>query len=228
LRYLLWDIDGTLLSTGRAGVFALEEAALDVCGERPDLQAIKTAGMTDSEIAAAVIESHRGSPAQPAELERFLSVYERRLPERLGLRPGQVLPGVREVLERLAERSDVRSLLLTGNTERGAAAKLRHYGLDGFFAAGAFCRPGDDRVTIARRAAELLDGAGPGAAIVIGDTPKDVACADAIGVRTLAVATGGYSADELRDCGAWHVVERLPGPDAFLELTGLDARPTPV
>jgi phosphoglycolate phosphatase len=227
VRHLLWDIDGTLLSTGRAGVFALEDAALDVCGERIELQAMKTAGMTDSEIAAAVIESHRGSPAQRDELARFLDVYERELPARLGLRRGQVLPGVRAVLERLAGRSDVRSLLLTGNTERGAAAKLEHYGLGEFFSGGAFCRPGDDRVTIARRAATLLEPADPGAALVIGDTPNDVACADAIGVRTLAVATGGYSADELRACGAWRVVERLPDPDAFLELAGLDAQAAP-
>ena len=224
--HLLWDIDGTLLSTARAGVFALEEAAAEICGERIDLQAMKTAGLTDSEIAAAVIEAHRGEPASRDDLAAFLDAYERHLPERLGWRRGSVLPGVREVLERVHPRDDARSLLLTGNTEAGARAKLGHYGLAAFFEGGAFCRPGDDRVTVARRARALIDDAVAAEEIlVIGDTPKDVECADAIGVRTLAVATGGYSADDLRASGAWHVVERLPGPAEFLGLVGLDAEP---
>src|SRR5204863_3526317 len=124
-------LDGTLLSTARAGVYALEAAAAEVCGEPVDLQAMKTAGMTDSEIAAAVIERHRGEPAPLDDVARFLALYEAALPDCLPRRRGHVMPGVREVLESLVGRDDVTSLLLTGNTEAGAAAKLAHYGLDG-------------------------------------------------------------------------------------------------
>lgn len=222
--HLLWDIDGTLLSTARAGVFALEAAAHEVCGERIDLQGMKTAGMTDSEIAAAVIEAHRGQAPDIDELARFLRVYEEALPERLAWRQGRVLPNVPEILGALHARDDVVNLLLTGNTARGARTKLRHYRLDRFFAGGGFCEPGDDRATIARRARALVgDDASDDELLVIGDTPKDVDCADVIGVRTLAVATGGSTFDELRETPAWRVVEELPAPEDFLDLIGLGA-----
>jgi len=222
--HLLWDIDGTMLSTARAGVFALEAAAEEVCGERIDLQTMKTAGMNDSEIAAAVIEAHRGEAPTVDDLARFLRIYEDALPERLTWRQGQVLPCVREILESLRGRDDVVNLLLTGNTADGARTKLRHYGLDGFFTTGGFCEPGDDRATIARRARALVgDDVTDEDLLVIGDTPKDVDCADVIGARTLAVATGGYTYDELRETTAWRVVEQLPPPDEFLDLVGLAA-----
>lgn len=213
MTVLLWDIDGTLLSTARAGVYALEHAAREVCGEDIDLQVMKTAGMTDSEIAAAVIEAHRGEPAPAAEVERFLEVYGRELPAALPRREGEVFPNVREILASV----DARHLLLTGNLEAGAWAKLRHYGLDGHFEGGAFCRPGDDRPAIARRAAALA-GAAPDELLVIGDTPHDVSCAEHIGARTLAVATGGYTFEELRAAGAWRVVQQLPAPEEFAAL----------
>ena len=222
-RALLWDLDGTLLSTARAGVYALEAAAEEVCGERTDLQSMKTAGMTDSEIASAVLEAHRGSTPPVEDVARFLAAYEAALPSCLPRRQGHVMPGVREILESLAGRDDVVSLLLTGNTEAGAAAKLARYELDSLIGGGAFCAPGDDRETIARRARALLDTIPESEILVIGDTPADVRCADAIGVRTLAVATGGYSAEELRGCGPWRVVERLPPPAAFTELAELPA-----
>lgn len=213
MTVLLWDIDGTLLSTARAGVYALEEAAREVCGEEVDLQAMKTAGLTDSEIAAAVIEAHRGEPAPFEDVVRFLDVYGRELPVALSRRAGEVFPNVREILSGV----DARHLLLTGNTEPGGWAKLRHYGLAERFEGGAFCRAGDDRPTIARRAAELA-GVTPEEMLVIGDTPHDVHCATVIGVRTLAVATGGYTAAELRETEAWMVVERLPSPEEFVAL----------
>ena len=135
---LFWDIDGTLLTTGRAGVFALEQAARDVCGVEVDLQSMPTSGLTDSQIAARVIE-RCGQIASPERLGEFLRAYERHLPERLGWRQGRVLPGVEEILEDVARRSGVVSLLLTGNTQAGAAAKLSHYGLDGHLFDGGFC-----------------------------------------------------------------------------------------
>jgi len=213
-KYLFWDIDGTLLLTNRAGVFALEDAAQEVTGTKPDLATMRTAGMTDAEIGRDIVgEEH---------LAAFLRAYERLLPERLGWREGRVLPNVRENLEALAQRDDVVNMLLTGNVAGGAEAKLRHYGLWQYFGAGgAYSVEGDDRPAIARRARELAAEHGgevpPGERMfVIGDTPHDVHCGEAIGARTVAVATGpGYDLEALRASEPWALLEQLPEPSAF-------------
>lgn len=213
-KYLFWDIDGTLLLTNRAGVFALEDAAQEVLGRKPDLATMRTAGMTDAEIARDLVGQEH--------VDAFLRAYERLLPERLAWREGRVLPNVRENLEALSERDDVVNMLLTGNVAGGAEAKLRHYGLWQYFGAGgAYSVEGDDRPAIARRARELAAEHGgevpPGERMfVIGDTPHDVHCGEAIGARTVAVATGpGYDLEDLRATEAWVVLEQLPEPPAF-------------
>jgi phosphoglycolate phosphatase len=228
---LFWDIDGTLLTTGRAGVFALEQAAEDVLGHRVDLQEMRTGGLTDAQIAACVLEE-AGAEATPQRVSEFLRAYERHLPDRLGWRKGQVLPGVREILEDVALRPGVASLLLTGNTQAGAAAKLAHYGLDGHLFDGGFCADTDDRETIARRAWEMaaereggeLD---PELTYVIGDTPHDVACAKAIGARSVAVASGGFGREELEASEPWLLLDELPSPDRFAEALGLPEHQAP-
>jgi phosphoglycolate phosphatase len=212
LRYLFWDIDGTLLSTGRAGIFAWERAAHEVFGESVDFAQLKTAGLIDPEIARTI--SRRFSVAASDEqVLRVLRQYEAHLPSCLPLRQGRVLPNVTAILERLKHLEDVRSQLLTGNTRAGAAAKLGHYGLRGYFDGGAF----DE---VARCAHGLIPAAHrPGAELyVVGDTPHDIRCAAAIGARAIGVATGEYSVEELRSCGAWLALPQLPEPDAFLEL----------
>jgi phosphoglycolate phosphatase len=221
-RVLFWDIDGTLLTTRRAGVYALEQALVDVCDLTPDLSDLQTAGLTDHEVATLALET-AGVEVTPELAEAFLRAYEGHLPERLGWRSGGPMPGVVELLTALDRRDDVLSLLLTGNTEVGARAKLDHYGLAGFFTGGAFCAAGDDRLTIARRATEVAaamtgDRVDPSAVFVIGDTPQDVRCGKAIGARTIAVASGGYSVEDLREHAPWCLLERLPGPSDFIAL----------
>jgi phosphoglycolate phosphatase-like HAD superfamily hydrolase len=221
---LLWDIDGTLLTTGRAGVFALEEAARALTGTPIDLATMHTAGLTDAEIARSILESADAS-AEPDDVNRFLRAYEELLPERLHWRRGRVLDGVRELLEFLHVRRDVLNVLLTGNTRAGAAAKLSHYGLGDFFVHGAFADDADDRAGIAAQALELAREAASfdvdlEQVFVIGDTPRDIACAGAIGARSIAVA-GTYPADELREAGAWLVLDGLPEPLQFAEIVGL-------
>jgi phosphoglycolate phosphatase len=219
---LFWDIDGTLLTTARAGVFALEEAAREICGTDVDFAGLRTAGLTDYEVCALAIRT-AGLEDDPETVTAFLRAYERHLPDRLHLRRGSVLPGVEAVLEHLAERDDVVSLLLTGNTPAGAHAKLAHYGLDRYLSDGAFCVDGGDRVSIARRAlalaAERMGADVSGDQVtVIGDTPADVRCGRAIGARTIAIASGAYSRDELEEAGASVVVDELPPPERFLTL----------
>jgi phosphoglycolate phosphatase-like HAD superfamily hydrolase len=223
---LFWDIDGTLLTTQRAGIFALEEAAREVCGATPDFTELETSGLTDHQIAVVVVRECGGGES-PETASKLLRAYERHLPERLGWRQGGPLPGVVDILDQLRNREDLTLLLLTGNTPVGAKAKLTHYGLDGYFAGGAFCVDGDDRPTIARRALEVAaEHAGteisPEEAFVIGDTPHDITCGQAIGARTVAVATGSYSLEELSEHDPWLTLERLPDPTRFVELLGLD------
>jgi phosphoglycolate phosphatase-like HAD superfamily hydrolase len=215
---LFWDIDGTLLTTARAGVFALEDALEEVTGTHVDLQDLESAGLTEHAVAQGVFAA-AGIEADDDLIDRFLRAYERHLPTSLPRREGRVLPGVREILEDLAPRNGVHSFLLTGNTPAGAQAKLTHYGLSGFFEHGAFCVGPGTRTDIAREAAKLAHGARE--LYVIGDTPHDIECGKAIGARSIAVATGSYSTDELAAHEPWALLTEIPDPDAFRELVGL-------
>lgn len=216
---LFWDVDGTLLTTARAGIFSLEDALEQVTGVRADLQEMATAGMTDYAIAEKALHGV-GHPADEPTVREFLRIHGTQLPSYLSRRRGHVMPGVREVLEALDGRHGVVNLLLTGNIEAGANAKLAHYGLDRFFrSGGAFCVGPGDRTEIARRALPLADGAR--AVWVIGDTPADVACGKAIRARTLAVASGSYDVAELTAAAPTAVVESMPEPAAFGRLVGV-------
>src|SRR5687767_3979857 len=199
MTVLFWDIDGTLLTTGKAGVPAWEAAVREVVGRDFELSSIRVAGLTDYQIAQRTFEMLGVEPSD-ATVRTMVRRYEELLPTSLPAKRGSVLPNVREILEHLAPRTDVRSYLLTGNTRGGARAKLTHYKLFHFFPDGAFAEDAGERATIAARALELARRAGPvadNAVFVIGDTPHDIHCANAIGAKTIAVATGGYSADEL-------------------------------
>lgn len=216
---LFWDIDGTLLTTARAGVFALEEAVHEITGARVRLDGFEGAGRTEHEIACDVL-ARAGSRPDKETVAAFLRAYERHLPAALARRAGRVLPGIREVLEDLAPHPAVASFLLTGNTEAGARAKLAHYGLLEFFSEGAYCSDDAPRTEIARRAALLAPGAR--AMYVIGDTPHDIQCGRAIGARTIAIATGSHTRSELAEHKPWLLLDALPAPMAFRSLIALD------
>ena len=177
---------------------------------------IDPAGRTDGEIARLLLIGH-GIPAARID-ERVADVriatceaYARRCPGDLS---HTVLPGVRELLGELTARPDApRLALLTGNYEPVARLKLARAGIGDRFAArqGAFGSDGEDRAllpAIARRRAGAGGHPHPRErTVVIGDTPRDIACAHADGVRCLAVATGRYSAAQLADAGADAVAE---------------------
>lgn len=223
---LFWDIDGTLLTTKRAGVFALEKAAGEVVGRDVDLDQLTTAGLTDREIAAEILRSYQVEP-QPDKVDRLLERYADYLPASLHRKQGQVLPGVREILEHLQSREDVISLLLTGNIRAGAKAKLTHYGLDSFFVGmpGSFADENADREEIARQgltiAQQILETVHPDRVYVIGDTHHDIRCGKAIHARVIAVATGAYSVEELQQYDPWWVTPQLPEPSQFIQKIGL-------
>ena len=220
MTVLFWDIDGTLLTTAKAGAFAWEDAVRELTGREFELAHVRIAGLTDYQIAAKTFET-MGIEFDTTFLRRFVDRYGELLPACLPRRQGRVLPNVREILEHLTGRHDIRSYLLTGNTRAGARAKLTHYNLIKHLADGAFAEDAGDRSSIASRALELAREAGPvadGRVFVIGDTPHDVHCAAAIGARAIVVATGGYSIEELRAHAPWRVFGELPPPDEFARL----------
>ena len=220
MTVLFWDIDGTLLTTGKAGVPAWEAAVREVTGRDFQLSSIRVPGLTDYQIAVRTFEL-LGLEADEDQLRRVVRRYEEGLPEALPKRQGRVLPNVKEILEHLRSRTDVRSYLLTGNTRGGARAKLTHYELFDYFPDGAFAEDAGERSSIAARALELARRTGPIArdgVFVIGDTPHDVHCANAIGARTIAVSTGGYTVEELAEHRPWRVFAELPPVHEFMRL----------
>lgn len=222
---LCWDIDGTLLTTGRAGIYAWEEAASKVLGKTVDFSRLRTAGLSDVEIARELLISN-GMIDDAQLIRRMLQLYEDYLPCALPRKQGSVLPGVREALEYFHERNDVVSMLLTGNTRAGAYAKLSYYGLDAYFELGAFADGAIDRLSIARYALSVARDAGfyvsSQQRYVIGDTPHDIKCGKFIEARTVAVATGEYSLEELQKHTPWLAIKQLGEPTAFARALGID------
>ncbi len=209
----LFDIDGTLVDTGGAGIRALQEASLALFGDAGP--ALDLAGSTDLGIVGH-LHAHFGIAADPPQMDAFFTTYHERLEWNLahGDFPGRVLEGVMTVLEILATRPGTALGLLTGNTAAGAAAKMRHFGLDGYFPVGAFGSDHADRnrlgpIALARAEAHFGRNYTPAETWVIGDTPKDIACARALGARCLAVATGQFTVAELHAHGADEVVANL-------------------
>ena len=223
---IFWDIDGTLLTTARAGVLALEKAASEMLGSPVDLAELKMAGQIDRGIAATILQSS-GLASEPTMIERLLQLYSNYLPAHLPQRQGSVLRGVREILDALHSRTDVLSLLLTGNIEATAWAKLTHYQLNAYFDGGAFADRAENRSAIARQALTLaqqrLGEVTSERLYLVGDTPDDIFCGQAIGARVIAVATGSYSLEALHQHQPWIALSYLPAPAEFLSLLSLSA-----
>jgi len=219
---LLWDIDGTLITSGGAGLSALERALGDVFGVVGSLADIDFSGRTDRWIVRRVFEKY-GLPATEANFTRYLDGYIAALPAQLANPGARVLPGVREILAMAATRPGVAQGLLTGNLVRGAQTKLGHHGLWDFFPFGAFADDSELRNDLgphALRRAREHHGIEfiPEKVWIIGDTPHDIACGKIIGVRTLAVATGSHTPAQLAAHGPDAVFEDLADAEKFFAL----------
>jgi phosphoglycolate phosphatase len=200
-RLLLWDIDGTLINSGAAGLHALVRATKERFGGDGNLDGVEIAGRTDTSIAHQILETY-GEPVTDAGMNALLDAYVRLLPEELPRRNGRVLPGIRQLIQGASQQEHITVGLLTGNLRRGAELKLAFYDLWRFFPFGAFADDHHDRNELGpcavRRAVEHAGfGFPPEQVDVIGDTGHDIACGKAFGARTVAVATGSWSRERL-------------------------------
>ncbi len=216
-RILLFDIDGTLVSTGGAGAVAWRRAFEELHGIPADIGEFTDAGMTDPDVGAKTFEAVIGRPPSAHELALLLQRRLEYLPDAVAESSGyRVLPGVPERLRQLSRDGHLLGLI-TGNGDGAAHIKLARGDLNRWFTFGAYASAGIDRPGIVRHAVErgeaMLGRDVPNTEIyVIGDTPLDVSAAHAEGCTAIAVATGHYDAAALREAGADRVVDTMELP----------------
>jgi len=224
MRLALFDIDGTLLREGIAPKLAFARALRETFDTTGPISGFRFAGMTDPQcvaeimrmagIADDVIQERRDQC-----LERYVTHLRVEMRNHDG---AKLFPGVKEVLGRLQGRDDVLVGLLTGNVQPGAMLKLDRFKLGEYFRFGAFGDDHEDRCELARIALEKA-GRLTGRPVrgddttVIGDTPRDVACARAIGARAVIVATGLVSRDELVQAAPDIILESFADVEGTLQ-----------
>lgn len=218
----LFDIDGTLVDTGGAGMTALVETTTAIFGDSgPKLD---LAGSTDLGIVLG-IHAHFNVEVTQERIDAYFAVYQQRLDHNLAQRHfnGKAFEGAVSLVNALASTPEATLGLLTGNIASGARSKVNHYGFGNYFPFGAYGSDHHDRnllgpIALERAMAHTGRSFTAANTWVIGDTPKDIRCAHAMGARCLAVATGQFTASQLRDHSADAVVESL---DEALPLLGL-------
>jgi phosphoglycolate phosphatase-like HAD superfamily hydrolase len=221
MKVILFDIDGTLISTGGAGKAALEMALSREFGIGTPIEKLSLSGRTDRAILRDLFGLYQLDES-PITWQRLREGYLRHLPECLARVTGRVLPGVAALLDQLRDREDVAVGLLTGNMRAGARLKLGHYDLHEHFEFGGYGDEHLDRNDVAREAwAEVQlrfnECVRAEDVWVIGDTPLDVRCARAIGAKAVAVTTGWHSREELAASGPDLLLTDLSDPLPLLE-----------
>ena len=214
---ILFDIDGTLVSTGGAGRRAYEAAFAETFGEGHGLLDFSFSGMTDPLLIRRGLEA-AGREVTPVVVDRMVERYLDYLPDALDAATDYTIhPGVRDLVPTLAGRSDLALGLGTGNVERGARLKLEPAGLNEYFAFGGFGSDAEDRAEILRAGAERgADRLGRPLAdcrvVIIGDTPRDIDAAHRIGAECIAVDTGTTDPDAIRHADPDLLVPTLRHP----------------
>lgn len=220
---VLFDIDGTLLLTGRAGLRAMESTFQELFGIGDAFAGVSAAGRTDSFLVSqALVRS--GLPDTSEAHASFREVYVRKLAREIH-EPGSgrkgLMPGVADLLTAADAHAALHLALLTGNYREAAAVKLRYFSLWDYFGFGAFSDDAADRnllvpIAQARAGDHGIPADARGNVVVIGDTPFDIECAKVAGARAIAVATGGHSREELARAGADVTFDDLSDTEAVL------------
>ncbi|MAX36889.1 MAG: haloacid dehalogenase [Gimesia sp.] len=223
MHVCLFDIDGTLIDSGGAGQRSILHMLEEEFQVSAPVEGIPTAGRTDHSIMVDLFEYFNIANTSENR-QRFEQGYLNLLADKLKEHQGRVLPGIREILDSLSRQANVDLGLLTGNFEQGAKQKLAHYELDHYFDFGAYGDHHVDRDDVAhealrqireRHATEILEQT---SVWVLGDTPNDITCGRAIGANVIAVATGVYSLEELRNCEPDYLFEHFKDVQPVLTL----------
>jgi phosphoglycolate phosphatase len=223
---ILFDIDGTLISSGGAGAESWRRAFNELYGIPADIGEFTDAGMTDPEVGRLTFVNVIGHEPTAEEMATLMARRQAALPAAVAESKGyEVLPGVEKTLRRLSEAGFLLGLT-TGGTEAAAHTKLERGGLNPFFSFGGYGSDSPDRTVLTRRAIErageiLKRPLDPKRVLVVGDTPFDLDAAHAAGAVAVGVATGRHSEDDLRRAGADYVLGTLEE-----ELPGVAAAPT--
>lgn len=228
MKIIYWDIDGTLLNTGSAGLYAMTEVFQQLHGKDTPMPMIAAGGRTDNYICQQLLYKAHGVMPTDTEVQEFCRHYEATLLKWLRKKGknGGVFSQVRPLLSYLDGLKNVTQLLLTGNSEEGARLKLEFFALAPYFdfsVSGFACNfyYRDDLARNAYKIAKNTWGSEIEEIVVIGDTPYDIQCGKAIGAKTVSVATGHYSYEALKACNPWIVTEVLPSPKDFAALLKL-------
>lgn len=219
---ILFDIDGTLIDSGGAGMRSLASAFKEIFSVDDAFHDIPMAGRTDLEIISDALE-RRGLATGDGVLPAFVDAYLKYLSSEIDNSKRCLMPGVKSLLDVLQAKENYAVGLLTGNLEQGARIKLEPFGLNRYFSFGAYGSDHMDRnkllpIAIERFAAISGVSAEFSKCVIVGDTPKDVECAKPYGAYTVAVATGKYTSTDLGEAGAHLVLENLADREAFLNF----------
>jgi phosphoglycolate phosphatase len=211
---VLFDIDGTLISTGGASDRAWKRAFKELQGVDVDVPAVTGKGVPDPEVGRVVFEKTIGREPTEEEAEALMRRRLDYLPEEVESSPGFVVKdGVVELLDKLIDDGILLGLT-TGNVEEAAHIKLARANLNRYFSFGGYGSDSPDRIELTRKAlerAELVSGdtLDRNRCFSCGDTPRDVEAGHGAGIRVVGVATGEYTAEELVEAGADAVIHSL-------------------
>jgi phosphoglycolate phosphatase-like HAD superfamily hydrolase len=226
MKYLLWDIDGTLLISGGAGIKAIGEAVKQRFHKDDFEFGESMAGRTDSYIIKKIVKNYK-KKYTAADAAGFFITYNQIFNKLLPKCNGKLLTNVKTTLEYLEnEKDQFTSTLLTGNCKPAGMKKVQYFGIDQHFniELSAFGELSEDRNLLAEAAYQKISmfdpSVSPNDIIVIGDTSYDVSCAHAIGARSLIILEGKFnSLESIKAKNPWKIIEKLPdNPSDFINL----------